>query len=687
MKNQSNSKKQQILRKQSILHAASKKLKQEFVGIDRVIDELIQAISAWYLFPDMQKRPLVVNLWGLTGVGKSSLVQRLSELLDYKRHFYAFDLGESARSDWSLKKQLTDLSEKQAGKPLMIALDEFQHARSINSQGLEADVVENRLLWQLLDTGTFYSFQHDTQVHEIFSLTNKLSNVLKHNVLVRNGKVIEGLDRFKECMKDSASFFLKEPEGDEFIPFGSYDEILDVAPERFTTEYELKEVLFKLDGKQSVAFLRELIEYAQEPKKVDCSNALIFVLGNLDEAYTMSGNFNPDMSPDEFHKDSLEISVPTIKKALKTRFRNEQIARLGNIHIIYPAFNESAFEQIIALELQKIAEKVDQAEGLRLHFHPSVHQLIYQEGVYPTQGCRPIFSTIHKLIQAHLGQIMATYYLEASDATHIELKIEHETLLVIYRKGEQPLHQLGIEQNLQLQNLRQDTRDDMQALTAVHEAGHAVLSMALLHTLPEMIRVKLADNDYGGFVHTQLNSKYIRRNEIIRRAAFLFGGMAAERLIFEADFQTSGSEADIEQATALVSSAIKEWGFGKNIAAAYQVPHIQTNKYAHDRDGAIANEMHQWLSEAYQLAESTLESERELLIQLANYLSDHSNMPKPLIRSYLEQFGKQVDLALIDADKDFSYYRKRLKEQVVASQFSRLTEAQRLIVPEIRHSA
>jgi predicted Ser/Thr protein kinase len=83
-----------LLQKRARLDRAKSRLKAEFFGIDGVIDQLVDAISSWFLTPELQDRPMVVNLWGLTGVGKSSLVMRLSELLDLSKDTYVFDLGE-----------------------------------------------------------------------------------------------------------------------------------------------------------------------------------------------------------------------------------------------------------------------------------------------------------------------------------------------------------------------------------------------------------------------------------------------------------------------------------------------------------------------------------------------------------------------------------------------------------------
>jgi cell division protease FtsH len=56
-----------ITQKNTELEAIKPALKEEYRGIDDVIDGIIEAIRPFYVFPTSLKRPLVVNLWGLTG--------------------------------------------------------------------------------------------------------------------------------------------------------------------------------------------------------------------------------------------------------------------------------------------------------------------------------------------------------------------------------------------------------------------------------------------------------------------------------------------------------------------------------------------------------------------------------------------------------------------------------------------
>ncbi len=71
-------------------------------------------------------------------------------------------------------------------------------------------------------------------------------------------------------------------------------------------------------------------------------------MGNLDEAYAIGDNLSVDIDADEFNRLSKKIKCSKkLKKALQSRFRDEQIARLGNIHIIFPALDKKSYQKII----------------------------------------------------------------------------------------------------------------------------------------------------------------------------------------------------------------------------------------------------------------------------------------------------------------------------------------------------
>ena len=80
------------------LQETKTKLKSEFVGINEIIDKVIDSITPWYLTPEVLERPVVVSLWGLTGTGKTSIIRKLRDYLDLSGKTLLFDCGEQGGS-------------------------------------------------------------------------------------------------------------------------------------------------------------------------------------------------------------------------------------------------------------------------------------------------------------------------------------------------------------------------------------------------------------------------------------------------------------------------------------------------------------------------------------------------------------------------------------------------------------
>ena len=79
------------------------------------------------------------------------------------------------------------------------------------------------------------------------------------------------------------------------------------ASHLFKNEFDVKAKFLSMDEQETLSFIEDMLEFCLHPKVIDCSKSVIFVIGNLDEAYTMSNNYNPDLSADEFHELSKKI--------------------------------------------------------------------------------------------------------------------------------------------------------------------------------------------------------------------------------------------------------------------------------------------------------------------------------------------------------------------------------------------
>ena len=659
-------KKRDILERNKKLEDAAVELKKEFVGIDHVIDEVIWAVSSWYMFPEIQERPVIINLWGLTGTGKTSLVERLVDLLDFRDRYYRFDLGGDDSYDLKVKGVLEEIYENENGFPIVLGFDEFQFARTIDEKGHESDKSSSRIVWQVIDSGKFQISRNNFKLEQLYDLMLKLRYLLSKGVKVTKGQVVAKQEYFLLKMGQDDIFHTgedlrtKSKQEIPFIPWYFHEDIYYVAKERFNNPLEVELILQQLNGAETVEFLWEITTFAASPKTVDCSKAMVFVIGNLDEAYTFSSNYNPDMNADAFYEESLKITVPAIKNALQDRFRNEQIARLGNTHIIYPAFSKTSFKRLIRLELSRIAGKVYEQQNVILSFDDTVHTLIYEEGVIPVQGSRPLFTTIYQYIDTKLGKVLAERIIKNLGDVGITFKYAEEKLIAQYMKDGNVVHELRFHIERSLGKLRKSRQDDIQAITAVHEAGHAIISCFLLRTLPDVIFSNSTEQGTGGFVFTRFKWKYVSRKDISSRLAFYLGGLVAEEIVFGKEHVTTGSQEDIERATAFITEMLKECGMG-DYKGSYHAKDYLSRSYLHDVTDQINTEAEEWIRLSLQLARETLRTQEVLLLKVADYLSDNRQMEQGVLKGFLMKHGVHFNMDKLIENGDHLFYRKRLK--------------------------
>lgn len=661
--------KELIVSKNELLEHARQQLKREFVGIDRVIDQVVDMLRAWYVFPDYQQRPTLINLWGMTGVGKTSLVKRLCELLFIEKSLLTYDMGNAVSASWDFQDQLRDIISPGEVKPLVFMFDEFQHVKSLNSVGEELDRPASRVIWDILDSGTITYHSASHWITDLRDLIFLLRSALRLGVKVVKGQVVDKREAYLQILSDTGHFYSsrhKSKEEDDtksdtlFFPTSSYGSVIvGIFPDRFPTWTEFHQVLIQMNGSETIAFLERLLDEALAPKKLDCSKSLIFILGNLDEAYAMSHNISVDEDPDYLHERSLRIQLPDIKRALLKRFRPEQLSRLGSNHIIYPAFSKNSYLALIKLQLGRIADFWEGNVGLALLFDQSLHDLLYSEGVIPSQGSRPLFSVISNVVEARLPKFITQVILQKLECDSLHLFVKGEELLVQVLFQGKVLLSLEEKVELTVEKLRQAKRNDNQAIIAVHESGHAVVHMCLTKELPERIVSVAVDSNVGGFVFVKPSERYSSKQELLDLLSIKLAGYAAEILIFGNERMTSGAKGDFMEATELANKLVKEWGMGTRIGS-FQVSDAATNDFLFV-DDSIAKEVELLLQQAVLRANEMLTQHHTLLVKMADYLSDSAFMNKKLIGEFTAEFSSiELNHSTDPGGKDFSY-RERVK--------------------------
>ncbi len=107
--------------------------------------------------------------------------------------------------------------------------------------------------------------------------------------------------------------------------------------------------------------------------------------------------------------------------------------------------------------------------------------------------------------------------------------------------------------------------DEDKKITAYHEAGHTLIGVKLAGLDP-IHKVTIIPRGMAlGLTQTlpEKDMLNLSKSKAVSMIAFLFGGRAAEELVYK-DF-TTGAGNDIERATALARSMVTEWGMSEKL--------------------------------------------------------------------------------------------------------------------------
>lgn len=691
---------EEVKKKNEIVDNAIKVLKTEFIGIDKQIEEVMNNVRTWYLYPSLQTRPLVIAIWGLSGTGKTMLVKRISQLLNVEEDFVYWNFASiNESSSWEIEDQIEEqLSNERSNR--MFVYDEFQYAATLDMKGEEKDNKSGlKPFWELLDSGIIHKRTNFYSMRVPYQIMNYMIKInLQHEMKIENGVWVNA----DECLMNFSSYdimqfhkifkfsLLEENDGikrkvkkseEENITshckntgLKSYDADFIKNSDFFINEdyldrlfslyeynqgscdrLELYHKLLKMNYEQVFNFIADIYDNIKKGYDLNFKDSVIFVIGNLDEAYQMSFDINPDMSPDQFRKITEKISVVDIKDALKKRFRNEQIARLGNIHVIYPSFSQKNFEDIINLSLNTYEKEVHDLLGYHLKFEESIKKLIYEEGVFPTHGTRPIFSTIYEIVKSRLPEIVLKicnggYKDEVETIVYSFIPNDNTINVVCIDKEGNNIFEIPFKDvNLRLKNLREsDSQDEEQALCALHESGHFVMYAKLTGKMPVKLVSKTAESDTGGFLMEDVNEtkKKISKRDMLNEIQVLLGGYVAEKEFFGEEM-TGGASNDLVMATKLASKMIRRFSMGSFTYVATNTDE-GTDPYGlllkEENQVYINNQIKDILSMAEAEVRRTFMNDewRKMLKESALYLCDNSAMSQKKMKEIYDRVSDSV---------------------------------------------
>jgi hypothetical protein len=439
-----------------------------------------------------------------------------------------FSNGASWRGAQNISGMLAQSGVRE-GEPGILALDEFQRFRTIDNKRGEVRVERYQDVWALLSDG---------RMPPALSLLGDIeSSIAEAAYDAERADADDGKLRFK-LSSWAAQELRRNLKLDEPLT-----EVMRWTPEQIQDR------------------LRDFRESGQQQWETDYSRLLIFVCGNLDEMYEdiATSVDDCDSDADTFHALTSKLSVIDVKQALNRRFKPEQVARLGNEHVIYPSLSRHAYVQLIDQGCDRYARDTAASCGLHFEVDASVREQIYANAVFPAQGTRPLFSSLHAILGACFAKA-ALWALErgAGPGDAVTLTADGCSLIAHWRGQSQ-----AFAAPFEINRLRQRNNPDFRALLAVHEAGHGLVHALLFGRAPQEIKIHVASFE-GGYNAYASRKVWSRRN-LLDSICTSLAGRAAELLVFGPDLSSSGAESDLRKATETAARMMRHLGHGARV--------------------------------------------------------------------------------------------------------------------------
>jgi cell division protease FtsH len=681
------------------LNEAVSVLKSEFIGLDDIIDEIRESISSWYITPEIINRPTIISLWGMTGTGKSSVVKRLVELLGLYNDTITFDCGECDGDHKNIVDNLCDIlgldmdefdkiktdPDPFKRRDLVFIFDEFQYARTINDSGEEENNPTMRPVWSILDNGVLeITDRYNWGLNNFNTFIEDFKEVAtKYPDIVIKGNEVQNKDDAKKIIDTIG-----------FLQYDSYDPEESEKPLNIISRDHLRFIARRLNsktidkGNEIIKHFREDTYTAKElytelciikrqftrEKTLDCHTSLVFVIGNLDEAYyAAKEEINPDIDADIFYDVSSKVSISDIKEALKRRFRAEQIARLGNNLIKYPTLTKDSFYKIIRKEADRIINDFNERinKNLKITVSDYIINLLYSEGVYPTQGVRPVFTTIGTILAPYLSKVIIEN--DGSDSVLIDIKdhddydikgfkIPSTVISLKFSSGKEVLE----TQKLQLGYLRNPIERKKRYIASVHEAGHAIIHAYLTGNAPTNI-VAVSINR-GGFCSTydkDNEGEIMSRGDIRREIMVSLGGYLAEKLIYKDrdDMTLMGSSSDLEYAWDTISENAYKVGYLYPLSYANRDTEMSTAIPTGYEDKSIIEQIKLLYDGFVVETKAILQNEETLIKHMAKVLGEKGSIGEEDFIRLVREYGNKLTIDHMNKTKklnDPAYYLETL---------------------------
>ena len=247
----------------------------------------------------------------------------------------------------------------------------------------------------------------------------------------------------------------------------------------------------------------------------------------------------------------------------------------------------------------------------------------------------------------------------------------NEAALLTARDGRYKITMVDIQEGLNkaLMGPKKKSRvikDQDKIITAIHEAGHAIVSQALPHCDNVQEISIIPRGQAGGYTLTfdEEDRTHMTKRKILDTITMMLGGRSAEEIVL--DDITTGASNDIERATKVARKMVAEWGmsdelglisFGDGGEIFVGRDYQKQVPYSENLANKIDIEVKKIIDTAHMQAKEIIESKRDVLEKVKDILLEKETI-------YKEEFEMLYNGASVE-DVKFAIDKKEEEKRAI----------------------
>ncbi|MEC9281241.1 MAG: AAA family ATPase [Bdellovibrionota bacterium] len=467
--------------------------------------------------------------------------------------------------------------------------------------------------------------------------------------------------------------------------------------------------------------IKNFYPYFDEPE-IDgrrMKDVLFVITGNAGEEWYEG---IPKNLPDNIRFDAMHESykknigkINSQEALLRKYFSDATLTRIGmdNMYFFSP-LSHGSIHKMFALKMNEMITKTfaptTETHWWDFYFESAedrdkVLEAMAKEGYSVEEQGRSIHRFVHEQLSGALIDSL-TGRVPAGKAVKISLDAEKTTANELTRADDYGRHTKGVYLNIEADGYRDQiylqskayehypkTTEITQVFVAYHEAGHEIVTKALLGDTVKSTGIYIIPGvaDIGGrsIVYLGLQtSEELERVEkteqaVLREMALLYGGFVAEILTSANGSHNAGKSNDMERANQLAEASILMWGnserFGTNTVPAGKTLAEMIASLTPEQRQIFNEEKERMRQEARKMAEEAILLNWDLFLTLGKTLAEKGIVLGPELETIYENAEEKIFEWDPETKSEFNrrklalrkgnYYRTETGEVVYSNSF------------------